>query len=148
MSLTLLRLGQLMLNEDLQCGTLACFMSTQYLIFTIHVWLTGRTARWRWSSWVRWKKPFRLLSSSTTTTWERTTICECPSPNPPSSTRFTTNTPFPHPPCSSPSTFSSLTVSSREYDWLTNSKKKKNHYRYSWGSFRDFPKKRKKKKSK
>ncbi len=112
--LDLISLDQLVLN----------FRIIQCLIFTIRIWLIGRTARWRWSSWVQWKKPSRLLSTSTTTTWEKTTICECPSPNPPSSTPFTTNTPFPHPPHTSPSTFSSLTVSFRDQDWLTNSKKK------------------------
>lgn len=132
--LDLISLNQLVLN----------FRITHCLIFTIRIWLIGRTARWRWSSWVRWKKPSRLLSTSTTTTWEKTTICECPSPNPPSSTPFTTNTLSP----SSPYQPFYLQQSDCfvQRIRLTDKLKKKRHYRYSWGSFRDLHKKKKKEK--
>lgn len=43
-----------------------------------------KTARWRWSRWAQWRRRSSAWSSSTTTTLERTTTYECPSPSPPS----------------------------------------------------------------
>lgn len=46
--------------------------------------VTGRTGRWRWCSWLRWRKPLRLWSPFTTTSWTTTSTSGCPFPSPPS----------------------------------------------------------------